>query len=180
MPKRLEALTVAVLVVVTMATFAAFATRRSATPNPALPLASTHSPHPTGPVRPRRPIDPVLAKASAYALAARNWTPSSYIASWQAQVRLAGGRFRRALLRGRPGDAELGALRHDHARSWARLLTAARDPRIRPPNARVVVGLEEVTVAAGQRIAGPTSNEVHLRDSRGVWRVVGWTVVPGG
>jgi hypothetical protein len=66
------------------------------------------------------------------------------------------------------------------ARSEARLRDARRDPDVSAPAARVLVTLEEETVAAGQTIAGPTVNQIDLRRSSGRWRVVAFTAIPGG
>lgn len=130
--------------------------------------------------RPERTrIDPVLDTARRFALAARNWAPATYRASWERQVALAGGGYRRALIAKRPGHRELVALRKDRARSQARVLVAERDRRVRVPSARVLVTLDEITYAGGQSIRGPTHNEVRLRRRGARWRVVGWTVLPG-
>lgn len=123
--------------------------------------------------------DPVVLLARRYALAARNWTPASYRASWQTQTRLAAGRYRRELSASRPTRRELAALRADRAWASAKVLGAERNPEVRPPNARVLVTLDETTVAAGQTVHGGTVNEVRLRSHGGRWRVVGWTVIPG-
>lgn len=97
--------------------------------------------------------------ASRYALASRTWTPATYRSSWEWQIELAPGSYRRALIAKRPGHRELVALREDDARSKARVLRAERDRRIRPPSARVLVTLDERTTAGGQTIRGRTVNE---------------------
>jgi hypothetical protein len=74
----------------------------------------------------------------------------------------------------------LVALREDEARSRVRVIRATRDPRIRPPIARVLVMLDEATAAGGQTIRGATLNEVRLRRHAARWLVIGWTVLPGG
>jgi hypothetical protein len=134
--------------------------------------------------RPSKPspadTDPIVDVARRYALAVRNWTPATYRSSWERQIELAGGRYRRALIRRRPGRRELAALREDRARSDARVLRTERDRRIRPPSARVLVTLDERTAAGGQTIRGATVNEVRLRRQGDRWLVVGWTVIPGG
>ena len=71
--------------------------------------------------------DALVEVATEYALAARTWTPASYGASWERQIALAGGRYRDELRARRPGAAQIGALRADHARSEARLVEARRD-----------------------------------------------------
>ena len=128
----------------------------------------------------RAPADPIVDVARRYALAARNWTPATYGSSWERQIELAAGSYRRALIAKRPGRSEIVALRKDRARSEARVLQTARDRHIRPPSARVLVTLDETTTAGGQRIRGSTVNEVRLRRRGDRWLVVGWTVVPGG
>ena len=130
--------------------------------------------------REKAPPDPLLELAARYALAARNWTAATYTASWQEQIALAGGRYRRELEAKHPRPLELRALREDHARSKATLVRAQRDPRIREPDARVLITLNETTIATGQTIRGPTVNQVELRQRAGRWRVVGFTVLPGG
>ena len=124
--------------------------------------------------------DPAVDIARRYALAARNWTSTSYRASWEVQLRLAGGRYRRELVSTRPDAAKLAALKRDRAASRARVVRAQRDPAVRPPAARVFVTLDEMTVAGGQAVRGLTLNEVRLTSRRGRWRVTGWTVIPGG
>jgi hypothetical protein len=126
------------------------------------------------------PSDPLLELAARYALAARNWTPATYAESWHQQLEVAGGRYRRQLEASNPGPVELGTLREDRARSRATLVRARRDPRVREPDARVLVTLNETTIAAGQTIRGPTVNQVELRQHAGRWKVVGFTVLPGG
>jgi len=122
----------------------------------------------------------VIDVARPYALAARNWTPTSYDASWEVQIRLAGGRYRRELVATRPEAAQLAALVQDRATSRARVVRAQRDPAVRPPAARVLITLDEMTVAVGQAVRGLTLNEIRLASRGGRWRVLGWTVVPGG
>jgi hypothetical protein len=126
------------------------------------------------------PRDPLLELAARYSLVARNWTPATYRDSWRRQLALAGSQYHRELEASRPDTAELRALREDRARSKAELVRAQRDPRIQGPEARVIVTLNETTVAGGQTIAGPTVNQVDLHRRDGRWRVVGFTVVPGG
>jgi len=124
--------------------------------------------------------DPALEPAARYALAARNWTPATYTRSWERQLVLAAGRYRRELAGRRPARAELAALRADASSSAARLVRAERDPRVVDPRARVLVTLQERTQATGQQIDGETVNEVKLRRLGARWRVVGWSVLPGG
>jgi hypothetical protein len=124
--------------------------------------------------------DPAVDIARRYALAARNWTPTSYSVRWEAQIRLAGGRYRHELTSTRPDAAQLAALERDRAISRARVVRAQRDPAVRPPAANVFVVLDETTVAGGHAVRGLTLNEVRLTNWRGRWRVTGWTVIPGG
>jgi hypothetical protein len=126
------------------------------------------------------PVDPVVDIARRYALAARNWTPATYQASWERQIELASGRYRRALIAKRPGRRELVALREDQARSRVRVIRTERDQRLRPPAARVLVALDETSSAGGQTIRGVTLNEMRLRHHGQHWLVIGWTVLPGG
>jgi hypothetical protein len=44
----------------------------------------------------------------------------------------------------------------------------------------VLVTLNETTIAGGQTIRGLTVNQVELRRLARRWRVVGFTVLPGG
>jgi hypothetical protein len=124
--------------------------------------------------------DPAVDIARRYALAARNWTSTSYRASWKVQIRLAGGRYRRELLSTRPDAAQLAALKRERAASRARVVHAQRDRAVPSPAAQVFLVLDETTVAGGQTIRGPTLNEVRLSSRRGRWRVTAWTVIPGG
>jgi hypothetical protein len=130
--------------------------------------------------REKAPRDALLELGARYALAARNWTPATYSQSWQEQIELAGGRHRRELEATRPGPIELRSLRGDRAGSKATLVRTQRDPRIEAPEARVLVTLNESTIAVGQAIRGRTVNQVELRRRAGRWRVVGFTVLPGG
>jgi hypothetical protein len=124
--------------------------------------------------------DPAVDIARRYALAARNWTSTSYRAGWEVQIRLAGGRHRRELVSTRPDAAQLAALERERAASRAHVVDAQRDAAVRPPAAHVFVVLDETTVATGQTIRGHTLNEVRLSRRRERWRVTGWTVIPGG
>jgi hypothetical protein len=130
--------------------------------------------------REKAPRDPLIELGARYTLAARNWTSATYADSWQLQIGLAGGRYRRGLEARQPGPVELRALREDRARSKAKLVRAQRDPRIEEPKARVLVILNETTVAGDQTIRGLTVNQVELRKLARRWRVVGFTVLPGG
>jgi hypothetical protein len=179
-PKNVTPLAVIALIVIVAAIMAALAGSDSMGPTGTTDRSSTETAkRPAQPAN-RAPEDPVADVARRYALAARNWTPASYRASWEQQIELAGGSYRRALVAKRPGRDELSALRSDRARSAARVLRLERDPRVRPPAARVLVTLGESTFAAGQTIHGATLNEVRLRRRGGRWLVVGWTVIPGG
>lgn len=185
MPRNTTPLALLALLAIGAAIMAGLARQNAAGPDPAANREATPTDQTPGSQTPtetreRATRDPVEEVAAAYALAARAWTPASYRASWERQIALAGGRYGRELQAQRPGPAEIGALRADHARSEARLVDVRRDPDVPPPAARVLVTLEEKTVAAGQTIAGPTVNEVGLRRAAGRWRVVAFTVVPGG
>jgi hypothetical protein len=168
------------LLVVVAAIMAGLAGRDRATPQ-----------RPTGPAEPGErsaktgvsdipASDPLLELAARYALAARNWTPASYSESWERQIALAGGWYRRELEARRPGPGELRALREDRAGSKAELVQAQQEPRIGEPEARVLVTLNETTLAGGQTIGGLTVNQLELRRRSGRWQVVGFTVLPGG
>ena len=128
---------------------------------------------------PRTALDPAVGVAARYALAARNWTAATYLASWRRQLSLAGGRYRRELFAARPGPTELGQLREEGSSSKASPVRAERDPTVESPQARVIVTLRETTVANGQTIDGQTVNQVMLREIDGRWQVTGWTVIPG-
>ena len=177
MPKNLTWLAVAAVAVVALAMFAALAgsdhAKRTGTDT-----TSTRSPGessaPAG-----RPADPVIAQATRYALTARNWSSATYRISWRRQVALAGGSYRRELARSRPRPAELRQLADERSSSSAQIAAAQRDPTVTPPAGRVIITLQETTIAKGQTIRGQTVNEVRLRQTGGRWRVVGWTVIPG-
>ena len=168
------------LLAIGAAIMAGLAGKDRATPQrPAAPAEPGGRSANTG-VRDTPASDPLLELAARYALAARNWTPATYSESWERQIALAGGRYRRELEAKRPDTAELRALREDRARSKAELVQAQREPRIGEPEARVLVTLNETTLAGGQTIGGLTVNQVELRRRSGRWRVVGFTVLPGG
>jgi hypothetical protein len=175
------ALAVLALFMIAAALAAALAGTSSLTPSepPApTPDRQRQERHETASKEARR--DPAVDIARRYALAARNWTFTSYRASWEVQIRLAGGRYRRELVSIRPAAAHLAAIERERSASRARVVHAQRDPAVRPPAAQVFVVLDETTVAGGQAIRGHTLNEVRLRSRRGRWRVTGWTVIPGG
>jgi hypothetical protein len=168
------------LLAVGAAIMAALAGRDRAPPERAAPPSDPGQEQAASDKREKAPRDPLLELAARYALAARNWTPATYAESWEQQVKLAGGRYGRQLEAKHPGPVDLHTLREDRARSKATLVSTRRDPRMREPDARVLVTLKETTIAAGQTIRGPTVNQVELRRRAGRWRVVGFTVLPGG
>ena len=175
------ALAVLALFVIAAALAAALAGKSSLTPSPPpAPTPDRQQQEHGGAASKEAGRDPAVDIARRYALAARNWTSTSYRASWEVQIRLAGGRYRRELVATRPDAAHLAALKRDQAASRASVVRAQRDPALRPPVARVFVVLDETTVAGSQTIRGHTLNEVRLRSRRGRWRVTGWTVIPGG
>jgi hypothetical protein len=180
MPRKTTSLALLALIVIVAAMIAARAGNSVMAPARHDRASSTGTREPSGQTAKSAPVDPLEDVARRYALAARNWTPSTYRSAWERQIKLASGRYERALRAKRPGRREIAALHADHARSTAQVLRTERDRRAHPPNARVLVTLDETTSAAGQTIRGVTLNEVRLRDERGTWRVTGWTVIPGG
>jgi hypothetical protein len=175
------ALAVLALFVIAAALAAALAGKSSLTPSPPpAPTPDRQQQEPGGAASTEASRDSAVDTARGYALAARNWTSTSYRASWEVQIRLAGGRYRRELVATRPDAAHFAALKRDQAASRASVVRAQRDPALRPPVARVFVVLDETTVAGSQTIRGHTLNEVRLTSRRGRWRVTGWTVIPGG
>jgi hypothetical protein len=179
MPRTVTPLALMALIAITAAVMAALAGSDAVDPTGnTRPAPSKTEERPSE--RSHAPTDPIVDVARRYALAARNWTPATYRSSWERQIELAAGRYRRALIAKRPGRSEFVALRKDRARSEAHVLQTARDRHIRPPSARVLVTLDETTTARSQNIRGATVNEVRLRRRGDRWLVVGWTVVPGG
>jgi hypothetical protein len=175
------ALAVLALFVIAAALTAALAGKGSLTPSePPAPTPDRQQQEHGGAASEEASRDPAVDIARRYALAARSWTSTSYRASWEVQIRLAGGRYRRELVSTRADAAQLAALERERAASRARVVHAQRDPAVRPPAAQVFVVLDETTVAGGQTIRGHTLNEVRLSSRRGRWRVTGWTVIPGG
>jgi hypothetical protein len=168
------------LLAVAAAILAGLAGGDRSTPHHATPPTGPRQEHAATDMLAKAPRDRLIELAASYALAARNWTPATYAESWQQQIGLAGGRYRRELEIRRPGPVELRALREDRARSKATLARARRDPRIEEYKARVLVILNETTIAGGQTIRGLTVNQVELRRLARRWRVVGFTVLPGG
>jgi hypothetical protein len=180
MPRNITPLALIALIVIVAATMAALAGSDIMGPaGTAVPLQAEKDERRSAPAERAAP-DPAVDVARRYALAARNWTPATYKGSWERQIELAGGGYRRALVAKRPGPRELAALRGDRARSKARVLGAERDRHVHAPAARVLVALDEITEAGGQTIHGATLNEVRLRRRVSGWQVVGWTVIPGG
>jgi hypothetical protein len=180
MPRNLTPLALIAVLAIGAAIMAGLAGRDRATPQHATAPTSPGQEHAATDKREKAPRDPLLELGALYALAARNWTPATYAESWQQQIELAGGRHRRELEIRRPGPVELRALREDRARSKATLARARRDRRAEEPEARVLVTLNETTVAGGQTVRGLTVNQVELRRLARRWRVVGFTVLPGG
>jgi hypothetical protein len=181
MPKNTTPLALVALIVIVAASMAALAgsdIMRPSSEERVLPPKPAESA--SQPPEDTAAVDPVVDIARRFALAARNWTPATYRTSWEKQIQLAGGGYRRALIAKRPGRRELAALRADQARSRARVVKTERDRGVRPPSARVLVTLDEETSAADQAIRGPTLNEARLSRRGGRWSVVGWTVIPGG
>ena len=171
----------ALFVIAAALTAAAFAGKSSPTPSePPAPIPDRRQQERDATARKEASRDAAVDIARRYALAARNWTSTTYRASWEVQIRLAGGRYRRELVSTRPDAAQLAALEHDRAASRARVVQTQRNPALRPPAAHVFVVLDETTVAGGQTVRGLTLNEVRLSSGRGRWRVTGWTVIPGG
>jgi hypothetical protein len=168
------------LLAVAAAILAGLAGRDRATPQHATAPTGPGQAHAATDKREKARRDPLLELGARFALAARNWTPATYAESWQQQIELAGGRYRRALEARQPGPVELRALREDRARSKAQLVRAQRDPRIEEPKALLLVTLNETTVAGGQTVRGLTLNQVELLRLARRWRVVGFTVRPGG
>ena len=179
MPRNVTPLALAALIAVLAATVVALTgsdtTRPDSTSSRVVREADEPRPDPTTGSSP----DPVVDIARRYALAARNWVPATYEESWDQQIHLAAGRYRRALVAARPGRRALITLRKEYARSAARVIQAERDPGVRPPAAQVLVTLNETTSAVGQTIRGTTVNLVSLRRYGNQWQVVGWTVLPG-
>jgi hypothetical protein len=175
------ALAVLALFVIAAALTAALAGKNSLTPSePPAPTPDRQQKQRDATASKEANRDPTVDIARRYALAARNWTSTTYRASWEVQIRLAGGRYRRELVSTRPDASQLAAIERERAASRARVVHAQRDPAVRPPAAQVFVVLDETTVAGGQTIRGHTLNEVRLRSRRGRWTVTGWTVIPGG
>jgi hypothetical protein len=179
MPRTVTPLALMALIAITAAVMAALAGSDAVDPTGnKRPAPSKTEERPSKPSRAR--ADPIVDVARRYALAARNWTPATYRSSWERQIELAAGRYRRALIATRPSRREIVARLKDRARSKAHVLQTACDRHIRPPSARVLVTVDETTTAGGQRIRGATVNEVRLRRRGDRWLVVGSTVVPGG
>ena len=179
MPVRRDLTPVALIAFVAIAAglIAALATRDSAT-GPRAGSAARENAFTERTPKPKR-TDPAVLVARRYALAARNWSPATYTASWRRQVRLSGASYRDELASAKPGPGELRALREDRARSSGRVLQVERTRPVGGATAKVLVLLAEVTRAGSQLIEGRTLNEVRLRRRAGRWWVVGWTVIPG-
>jgi hypothetical protein len=137
---------------------------------PGGPKVPRSSPTPVARAKPRSAVVDV---ATAYAIAARTWTPSTRLAAWRRELALTAGAYHRALAVARPGAR---ALRIDHAESAATVVAAI--PTVRGTTAAVRVDLRERTSATGTVVTGVTHNIVSLRLRRGRWWVVGFTVIP--
>jgi hypothetical protein len=180
MPRNITPLALIALIAIVAAVMAALAGSDIMDPTGNTPRAPGETEERRSDPANAPPADPIVDVARRYALAARNWTPATHRSSWERQIELAAGRYRRALIAKRPGRQQLVALRKDRARSKTRVLRTERDRRIHPPSARVLVTLDETTTAGGKTIRGATVNEVRLRRHGDQWLVIGWTVVPGG
>ena len=125
-------------------------------------------------------LDDAEDLAARYVLVATNWTPETFRRSWERQVELASDAWRAILEDAPPSKAEIDALREEETSSRARLLRVQRDTRVGEPQARVLVEVQETTIALGQKLEGKTVHEVTLRRSDdGSWGVNGYTIVPG-
>ncbi len=129
---------------------------------------------------PGPPLDDAEDLAARYVLVTTNWTPETYRQSYERQTELASDSWRNTLEDAPPSEAEIDALREEDTSSASRLLRLQRDTRVREPEARVLVEVQETTTALGQELAGKTVHEVTLRrsDDDG-WGVAGYTIVPG-
>lgn len=129
---------------------------------------------------PGPPLDDAEDLAARYVLVATNWTPETFRASWERQTELATDSWRDTLEDAPPSDAEVDALREEETSSRSQVLRLQRDTRVREPEARVMVEVQEITTALGQKLEGKTVHEVTLRRTDGGgWGVDGYTIVPG-
>ncbi len=129
---------------------------------------------------PGPPLDDAEDLAARYVLVATNWTPETFRASWERQTELATDSWRDTLEDAPPSDAEVDALREEETSSRSQVLRLQRDTRVREPEARVLVEVQEITTALGQKLEGKTVHEVTLRRTDdGGWGVDGYTIVPG-
>jgi len=129
---------------------------------------------------PGPPLDEAEDLAARYVMVATNWTPETYRRSFERQIELATDSWRRTLEDASPSEAEIDALREEETSSRSRLVRLQRDTRVREPRARVLVEVQETTIALGQKLEGKTVHEVTLRRADdGSWGVAGYTIVPG-
>jgi len=128
-------------------------------------------------VRPASELSEPARTAVSYALAARSWTPATYRSQYETQLRLAVGRLRRELAQVPPTPEQLAGYRRDQARATATVTnvsTLLENDR----QAEYTVVLDERNIAAGQAVAGRTTNLVVLTNRAGRWRVTAFTIQP--
>ncbi|MDQ3710289.1 MAG: hypothetical protein M3387_13470 [Actinomycetota bacterium] len=199
MPRKVVPLLVVAMVVITAALIAALAGSQAMSTDPEPSAQRDQRPPPGDRAQPAQAqralpegalpaeqlppgsaLDDAEDLAARYVLVATNWTPETFRQSWERQTELATDSWRGTLEDAPPSKAEIDALREEETSSRARLLRVQRDTRVGGPEARVLVEVQETTIALGQKLEGKTVHEVTLRRSDdGGWGVDGYTIVPG-
>jgi hypothetical protein len=126
---------------------------------------------------PRTPPAPATRVVSAYALAARSWTPDTLRARYAEQLRLSAGALRRDLQRHPPTRQQIGAYRADGARADADI-DDVQVVRLTATQITFSVVLTERATSAGATTSQRTVNTAELQLHDGAWRVWNFTASP--
>jgi hypothetical protein len=144
-------------------------------------------PRPAPQTTPAYPVSPrattgntvsALAAARAYAVAARAWTPETYLRQWRRQVSGSAGSLRRALRGSKPTGPEIARLRADRARVDVTVVSVTPAGTATPaggvPRASVVVALDETTTVGSASARRRTISRIELARHGRNWLVVGF------
>lgn len=139
-------------------------------PTPTATATATASPTSTPAVA------PAARAAEAYTLATTSWSPGTYVNSYRQRLALAASPLREGLRRERPTPAQLRQLRADRLSRLGAVLSTRLVP-LSPKAAEVVIAVDEVQLAAGQRTQRTIRYRLHLRKLVGAWRVIAFTAI---
>lgn len=119
---------------------------------------------------------PAEVAASAYALAATNWSATTYAAGVRRRARLADGRLSRQLLDGGVIARVMPQLRADRASRLGAVLDV-RAAEVQAARASVLVDVDELQIVAGRRTRQTIRYRVHLHRRATAWRITAFGAV---